>query len=55
METDALDFALGGIILLQMGEEKKLHLITFYLRKNSVAEINYDIYDKELFDVVDSL
>jgi len=45
--TDALDFALVAIES-QMGERKKLHLIAFYSRKFWIAEINYEIYDKEL-------
>jgi len=32
IEIDASDFALKAI-LSQMGEEKKLHLVAFYLRK----------------------
>jgi len=53
IETDASDFALGAI-LLQMGEEGKLHPIAFYSRKFSAAEINYEIHDKELLAIVDS-
>ena len=44
LESDASDFALGAV-LSQMGVDEKLHPITFYSRKFSVAEINYEIHD----------
>jgi hypothetical protein len=50
--TDALDFALGGI-LSQTAEDKKLHLNAFHSRKFSPAEINYKIHNKELLAIVD--
>jgi len=53
MEMDASDFALGAI-LSQMGKEGKLHPVAFYSRKFSIAKINYEIYNKELFAIVDS-
>ena len=51
METDASDFAIGGI-LSQTSPEGDLHPICFYSRKLSPAELNYPIYDKELLAVV---
>ena len=51
VETDASDFALGGI--LSQSHEKRLHPIAFHSRKFSPAEINYDIHDKELLAIVD--
>ena len=51
VETDASDFALGAV-LSQYGEDKLLHPIAFYSRKFSAAEINYDIYDKELLAII---
>ena len=53
LETDASDFALGAV-LSQMGVDGKLHLVAFYSRKFSAAEINYEIHDKELLAIVDS-
>ena len=53
LETDASDFALGAV-LSQMGEDGKLHLVAFYSRKFSAAEINYEIHNKELLAIVDS-
>jgi transposase InsO family protein len=52
VETDASDFALGGI-LSQKGDDGKLHPIAFHSRKFSPAEINYEIHDKELLAIVD--
>ena len=45
LEADASDFALGAI-LSQIGEDGKLHPVSYYSRKFSTAEINYEIYDK---------
>jgi hypothetical protein len=52
VETDASDFALCGT-LSQTTEDKKLHPNAFHSRKFSPAEINYEIYDKELLTIVD--
>jgi hypothetical protein len=41
-------------VLSQEGEKGRLHLIAFYSRKFSAAEINYKIHDKELLAIVDS-
>jgi hypothetical protein len=40
VETDTLDFALGAI-LSQFGIDGLLHLVAFYSRKLTSAEINY--------------
>jgi len=52
IETDALDFAIGAI-LSQRDEERRLHPVAFHSRKFQLAEINYEIHDKELLAVVD--
>ncbi len=52
--TDASDFALSGI-LHQPDEQGLLHPVAFFSRKFAPAEINYEIYDKELLAIVDSL
>ena len=54
VKTDASDYALGGI-LTQQGEDKKWRLVFYYSRKFSRAELNYDVHNKELLGVVDSL
>jgi hypothetical protein len=54
VEVDASDQAEGGI-LSQVGEDGKLYPCAFYSRKFSPAELNYEIYDKELMSIVDGL
>jgi hypothetical protein len=54
LETDASDFAIAGI-LSQKFEDGKLHPIQFVSRKLNPAELNYDVYDKEMLAVVFSL
>jgi hypothetical protein len=54
LEIDASDYAIG-ICINQLGKNKKLHLIAFYLRKMILAKINYDIHDKELLAVITAL
>jgi hypothetical protein len=51
VETDALDFALGAI-LSQFGIDGLLHPIAFYSWKLTIAEINYQVYDKELLAII---
>ncbi len=64
IETDASDFAIAGVIshpdLQEDGTEtkdpnkRKLHPIAFFSRKLSPAELNYEIYDKEMLAIVES-
>jgi hypothetical protein len=54
VETDVSNLALGAI-LCQKDEEGSLHLIGFHSRTFQPAEINYEVYDKELLAVVDSV
>jgi hypothetical protein len=37
---------------MQLKKEKKFHPFAFYFRKILLAEVNYDIYDKELLAIV---
>ena len=53
MEANASDFALGSI-LSQQGDGEKLHPVAFHSCKFDIAEINYQIHDKELFAIEDS-
>ena len=53
MKTDASDKALGAY-LSQLSEDGNLHPIAFYSHKFSSAELNYEIYDKELLVIVDT-
>src|SRR5260370_25965972 len=52
--TDASDFVISGI-LHQADEDGGLHPLCFFLQKLSPAEINYDIHDKEMLRVIESL
>jgi hypothetical protein len=53
VETDASDFAKGAV-LSQYGDDGKLHPVAFYSKKFSLAEINYNIHDKEMGAIVAS-
>ena len=53
LETNASDLAKGAV-LSQYEPDKKWHLLAFYSKKFSPAEINYDIHDKEMSVIVDS-
>lgn len=53
IETDASDRAIGAC-LTQMQDGKRRPL-AYYLRKLTLAELNYDIHDKELLAIVASL
>ena len=54
LETDASDFAIAGI-LSQMFEDGQIHPVRFVSRKLSPAELNYDVYDKEMLAIVFSV
>ena len=53
VETDASDFAIGAV--LSQVINGWLHPIACYSRKVEKAEINYDIWDKELLAIVAAL
>lgn len=54
LEADASTHALGAVIS-QLDAEGKMHPVAFHSRKFNPAELNYDIYDKEMLAIVDSL
>ena len=54
LEADASTHAPGAVIS-QLDPEGKMHPIAFHSRKFNPAELNYDIYDKEMLAIVDSL
>ena len=54
IETDASDYVLGAV-MSQECEDGRLHPVTFHSRKFKPAEINYDIYDKEMLAIVAAL
>lgn len=51
VETDASDYV-SAAVLSQYDDEGILHPVAFYSKKHSVAECNYEIYDKELLAIV---
>jgi len=53
VETDALGHAIGGV--LSQEQERKWKPIAFLSRTMQPAEQNYEIYDKELLAIVDTL
>ena len=53
IETDALDLAIGACLIQEY--EGKWHPVVYMSRKLSLAEQNYDIYDKELLAIVAAL
>ena len=54
LEADASHGALGGVVS-QRGPDGRLHPVAFHSRKFNAAELNYEIYDKEMLAIVDSL
>jgi hypothetical protein len=51
VETDASDYVSTGV-LSQYDDGGILHPVTFFSKKHSPAECNYEIYDKELMAIV---
>ena len=54
LETDALDKALRRY-LTQIDKDRIPRLVAYYLQKFKKAELNYNIYDKELLAIIDCL
>ena len=53
METDVLDLAIGACWMQEY--DSRWHLVVYILRKLSLVEQNYDIYNKELLAIVAAL
>ena len=53
LEVDASGYALGGV--LSQLQDDKWHSVAFILRTMMDAELNYDIYDKELLAIMYTL
>jgi hypothetical protein len=51
VETNASDYVSAGV-LSQYDDDGILYLVTFFSKKYSLAECNYEIYDKELMAIV---
>ena len=53
MKTDALDYTLTTILFI-VNEENKVHLVAFHSCTFTMAELNYNIYDKELLAIFEA-
>jgi len=53
IETDALDFAIGAVAS-QPNSQGRLRPFAYHSKKLIGAELNWEIYDKELFAIVDA-
>lgn len=54
LECDASDFAIAGIISQVNPETQEIRPVAFHARTMGPAELNYDIYDKELLAIVET-
>jgi RNase H-like domain found in reverse transcriptase len=54
LKTNALDKAIRRCIS-QIESNRILHLIAYYLRKITLAKLNYNVYNKKLFAIVDTI
>ena len=53
METDVSDYVLT-VILSIVNKENEVHLVVFHSCTFTVAELNYDIYNKELLVIFEA-
>ena len=53
METDALDYALTTILSI-VNKDNEVYLIAFHPCTFTVAELNYNTYDKELLAIFEA-
>ena len=50
MGMDILDFAIGACLIQK--HNRKIYAITYYSRKISLVELNYNIHNKELLAII---
>ena len=53
METDILDYVLTAILSI-VNKENEVHLLAFYSHTFTIAELNYNIYNKELLAIFEA-
>ena len=53
METDASDYVLAAILSI-VNEDNEVHPVVFHSRTFTIAELNYDIHDKELLAIFEA-
>jgi len=51
LETDSFDY-INDDILSQYDDEETLHSMIYYSKNLSLAECNYEIYDKKLLAII---
>jgi hypothetical protein len=51
VETDASDYAIAAILSQESPEDGRLHPVAYFSRSMAPAELNYEIYDKELLAI----
>ena len=54
IEADASDYAIAAIISQSSPKDGNLHPIAFYSRGMKPAELNYEIYNKELLAIFEA-
>jgi hypothetical protein len=54
LETNTLDKAIKGCIS-QIRKDRILHLIAYYFKKLLLAKLNYNVYNKELLAIVNTI
>ena len=54
LKANSLGQSIRGV-LSQYNKDRELHLYTYFLKKNSSAEYNYEIYNKELLTIISCL
>lgn len=54
LETDVSDFAIGAT-MTQPGLDRKSRPVAYYSKKLIDAELNYEIYNKELLAIIRAL
>ena len=50
-----MDYALGAVVPQRDPKNRVLHPITFYSCKFNSVELNYEIYDKEMPAIVETM
>ena len=53
METDALDYALAAILSI-VNEDNEVHPVAFHSCTFTVAELNYNTYNKKLLAIFEA-
>ena len=55
IETDACDYVVAGALLQRAKDDGLWHPAAFYSKKLDSSQLNWEIYDKELFGIITAL